>query len=142
MNYTRPHREFYDTLLETFDDLQLCLVEIATDLPVALVNCVPVPCQKALDSLPQEGGDWLVETGGTANGEDANVLGALAISVPESERGKGYATRIIRELRELSERRGFDAVIAPVRPTAKCDYPRVPIGEYVGWKDAQGRVFD
>jgi len=128
--------------LETFDDLQLCLVEIATDLPVALVNCVPVPCQKALDSLPQEGWDWLVETGGTANGEDANVLGALAISVPESERGKGYATRMIRELRELSERRGFDAVIAPVRPTAKCDYPRVPIGEYVGWKDAQGRVFD
>ena len=25
LNYTRPHREFYDTLLETFDDLQLCL---------------------------------------------------------------------------------------------------------------------
>ena len=142
LNYTRAHQEYYDNILETFADLQLCLVEVATDQPVALVNCVPVPCDGSLDALPAEGWDWLVETGATHRDERANVLGALAISVPNVHRGKGYATRMIRELRELCERRGFDAVVAPVRPTAKCDYPHVPIGEYIGWRDASGRLFD
>ncbi len=142
LNYTRPHREYYDGILETFADLQLCLVEVETDLPVALVNCVPTPCHGGLDALPAEGWDWLVETGATDRTGHSNVLGALAISVPTVHRGKGYATRMIRELRELSERRGFDAVVAPVRPTAKCDYPHVPMGEYVAWKDAKGRLFD
>ena len=141
LNHTRAHREYYDDILEGFADLQLCLVEVATDQPLALVNCAPIPCG-GLDVLPAEGWDWLVETAGTRPAERANVLGALAISVLPVNRGKGYATRMIREMRELSERRGFDAVVAPVRPTAKCDYPHVPIGEYIRWKDAQGRQFD
>ncbi len=142
LNYTRPHRQYYDGVLEAYADLQLCLVEVATDLPVALANCVPVQSPETFDALPAEGWDWLVETGGTRRGGSANVLGALAISVPNEHRGKGFATRMIRELRELSERRGFDAVIAPVRPTAKCDYPHVPIAEYIHWKDEAGRLFD
>jgi hypothetical protein len=70
LNYTQPHRKYYDELLETFDDFQLCLVDVATNLPVALVNCVPVSCRESLNALPEEGWDWLVETGGTAHGED------------------------------------------------------------------------
>lgn len=142
LNYTQAHQQYYDFILEEFADLQLCLVDVATDLPVALANCVPIPSPGSLSALPAEGWDWLVETGATRRAERANILGALAVSVPPAHRGRGYATRMIHAVHEQCERRGLDNVIVPVRPTAKCEYPYVPIGEYVGWKDAEGRVFD
>ena len=142
LNYTQAHRKYYDLILDEFADLQLCLVDVESNHPVALANCVPVPCHSSLDALPDEGWDWLVETAATSRSARANVLGALAISVPPVYRGRGYATRMIREFRSLSERHGFDAVVAPVRPTAKSDHPNVPIAEYIRWKDEQGRLFD
>jgi hypothetical protein len=142
LNHTAAHRTHYDRILENFADLQLCLVDEETGYPVALANCVPAVWNGDAAELPAEGWDWLVERGGGGNFKGANVLGALAISVPEVHRGKGYATRMIRELCTLSERLGFDGIIAPVRPTAKCNHPLVPIGEYITWRDAEGRFFD
>lgn len=142
LNFTHSHRTYYDRILETFADYQLCLVDSATDQPVALANCVPAHYDGRFSALPAEGWDWLVETGATDRSRRPNVLGALAISVPESQRGKGYATRMLKEMRALGERRGFDALIAPVRPTLKCDFPYVPMAEYVGWRDAEGDIFD
>jgi hypothetical protein len=144
LNYTAAHKEHYDRILDTFADLQLCLVDRETDRPVALANCVPAVWSGDPADLPSEGWDWLVESGmsGRARGAKPNVLGALAISVSTIHRGKGYATRMIQELCGLSKRLGFDGLIAPVRPTAKCDFPYVPIGEYIGWCDARGRLFD
>ena len=49
---------------------------------------------------------------------------------------------MIDELSALSSRHGFEAMLAPVRPTLKCDFPRVPIEEYMGWTDDSGRPFD
>jgi hypothetical protein len=141
LNFTHAHRTYYDQILDTFADYQLCLVDSATDLPVALANCVPAHYDGRLNELPEEGWDWLVETGAT-NGARPNVLGALAISVPAEQRGKGYATRMLREMRALAERRGFEALIAPVRPTQKCDFPHVPMADYIGWRDAEGNMFD
>jgi hypothetical protein len=144
LNYTAAHREYYDSILDTFADLQLCLVDQDSERPLALANCVPSVWNGDPATLPAEGWDWLVESGMTRRtvGAKANVLGALAISVPAIHRGKGYATRMIQELCGLSKRLGFDGLIAPVRPTAKCDHPHVPIGEYVGWRDERGRLFD
>lgn len=142
LNYTRAHQEFYEKILDNFSDLQLCLVDEETELPVALANCVPASARGGSEGLPAEGWDWLVEAGATDSPAQANVLGALAISVPEIHRGKGYATRMIREMHDLSVRRGFDALVAPVRPTAKCKHPHVPIGEYIEWKDPEGRIYD
>ena len=142
LNYTRAHREYYDEILEAFPDYQLCLIDEETERPVALANTVPARWDGETRGLPSEGWDWLVESGAKGSAGEANVLGALAISVPNEERGRGYATRMIREMRQLAERRGLDAVLAPVRPTSKCDYPFVPMADYIGWRDAEGRHFD
>ena len=141
LNFTVPHRAFYDDLLTYYADLQLCLVDRETDYPVALLNCVPIPYVDPLE-LPQEGWDWLVETAANSKSEKAELLGALAISVPDNHRQKGYARQMIRALRELAETRGFGGVVAPVRPSAKADHPNVPMGEYLSWKNEQGAVFD
>jgi GNAT superfamily N-acetyltransferase len=142
LNFTKAHQEYYDSVLDRFADFQLCLVQVETNTPVALANCVPARWHGEFNDLPPEGWDWLLECGATHRSGRANVLGALAISVPPEHRGRGFATRMIDELRALSERQGFEAMLAPVRPTAKCNFPRVPIDEYIGWKDAGGRLFD
>lgn len=142
LNFTQAHRTYYDRILETFADFQLCLVDSATDQPIALANCVPAHFDGRFASLPAEGWDWLVETGATDRASRPNVLGALAISVPEHHRGRGYATRMLKEMRQLGEQRGLDVLIAPVRPTLKCDFPHVPMSEYISWRDADGHIFD
>lgn len=142
LNYTQAHRKYYDVILDEFADLQLCLVDVESERPVALANCVPIPCRDDLDELPEEGWDWLVETGATHRSERPNILGALAVTVPVEERGKGYAARMIRAIHEQCDRLRLDAVIVPVRPTAKSGYPYVAMQDYIGWKDAEGRVFD
>src|SRR5689334_20278462 len=65
LNYTRAHRQYYDLILDEFADLQLCLVDVESERPVALANCVPASCHDAFEALPPEGWDWLVETGAT-----------------------------------------------------------------------------
>lgn len=141
LNYTRAHYGLYDELLDTYPEFQLCLMDGNSDYPVAVANCVPL-ARSGSDDLPPEGWDWLVETAAAQHGLQHNFLGALAISVPVVHRGKGYATRMIRELRALAERKGYKGVVAPVRPSAKDRHPGVPIADYINWTDDTGRLYD
>lgn len=140
LNFTRAHFAYYQQLLEQHADCQLCLVDEETGYPVAVGNCVPLACD--FDNLPPEGWDWIVETAANDRGRPANALGALAISVPGIHRGKGVARRMIEEFRALAERKGFDGVIAPVRPSEKHRHPFLPMEEYVSWQDEFGRIYD
>jgi GNAT superfamily N-acetyltransferase len=141
LNYTRPHYELYGSLLEQFADYQLCLVDEARGYPVAVANCVPLKCNA--NELPPEGWDWVVERAASRKpGEAANMLGALAISVPAIYRANGYARLMIRELLALADRRGLQGLVAPVRPSLKARHPRVPIEDYITWTDERGRSYD
>lgn len=141
LNYTRPHYELYGALLERFADYQLCLVDEERGYPVAVANCVPLRCDA--NTLPPEGWDWVVERAASHKaGESANMLGALAISVPAIYRSKGYARLMINELLALARRRGLDGLVAPVRPSLKARHPRVAIEDYITWVDDRGRAYD
>ena len=103
LSYTRSHYEHYDALVDEYADFQLCLVDEARGYPVAVANCVPLKCDA--NALPPEGWDWVVETAASRKpGEDADMLGALSISVPGIYRSKGYARLMIRELLALADR--------------------------------------
>jgi hypothetical protein len=141
LNYTRAHYEHYQDLLDEYPDYQLCLVDEETGYPVAVANSVPFACP-GLDDLPAEGWDWVVETAARAKGRRANMLGALAVSVPAVHRSKGYARLIIRSLIGLAETKKLDGVVVPVRPTGKVKHPWVPIAEYMAWTDDSGRPYD
>ncbi|MGB4865199.1 MAG: transferase [Hyphomicrobium sp.] len=142
LNYTRSGYELYTRLLEDFADYQLCLVDEARGYPVAVANCVPIKCS-GLDELPAEGWDWLVENAAECqiNGS-ANMLGALAVSVPSIYRSMGYARIMIRALLELSQRKGLNGLVVPVRPSSKAQHPTVSIDEYITWTDQEGRPYD
>ncbi|MEZ5829396.1 MAG: transferase [Hyphomicrobiales bacterium] len=141
LNYTRSHYEYYQHLLDEYPDYQLCLVDEETGYPVAVANSVPFACSGP-DALPPEGWDWLVETAASMNGKRANMLGALAVSVPAVHRTKGYARLMIRSLLDLAESKKLGGVVVPVRPTGKVKHPWVPISEYLTWTDPKGRPFD
>lgn len=139
LNFTRAHFQFYQMLLDEYADCQLCLVDQETGYPVAVGNCVPLACD--MNNLPPEGWDWIVETAAKPGGR-RNALGALAISVPPLHRGKGLARHLIAGFLETARRKGFDGVIAPVRPSDKSRHPFVSIEEYIGWTDERGRAYD
>jgi GNAT superfamily N-acetyltransferase len=141
LNYTRAHYEHYADLINAYPDYQLCLVDEKTDYPVAAASCVPFACS-GRDDLPPEGWDWVVETAAHSKGRSANMLGALAISVPTVHRLKGYARLMIRALIDLAEEKGLHGLVAPVRPTGKVRHPWVPIADYMAWTDDRGRPYD
>lgn len=141
LGFTEAHQHHYDRVLDDFGDLQLCLLDEANGQLLALANCVPARWDLG-GELPDEGWDWLVETGGRGRGRRSNVLGALAISVPPRLRGRGYAGRMLGEMKALCSRHGFEALVAPVRPSAKCRHPATPMQDYIAWTDERGRCFD
>jgi GNAT superfamily N-acetyltransferase len=142
LNYTRAHYELYARLLEDYPDYQLCLVDEDRGYPVAVANSVPLAFSP-FEYLPPEGWDWIVEKADTAASRTrANMLGALAISVPAIYRSRGYARIMIHALLDLAEERGLNGLVAPVRPSLKSLHPRVPIKDYITWTDARGRQFD
>ena len=140
LNYPRPHYELYQEILDKYADYQLCLVDEETDYPVAVFNSVPLSYTGSGD-LPQEGWDWVVETGARPKGPH-NILGGLAMSIPAVHRAKGYGRRMLRAMRELAESKSLRGVFAAVRPSSKARHPWVGIDDYVTWTDGRGRAFD
>jgi len=45
-------------------------------------------------------------------------------------------------MRDAGRAAGLRALIAPVRPTAKQDYPLIPIERYMAWRRPDGSHFD
>jgi GNAT superfamily N-acetyltransferase len=140
LNYTQAHYAHYAALLEQYPEYQLCLFDEETGYVAAAANCVPLMCEP--DALPPEGWDWVVESAYGRAGQPANMLGALAISVPKIHRSKGYARVMINALLDLGRRKGLRGLVAPVRPSSKANHPDVSIDDYITWTDERGRVFD
>jgi hypothetical protein len=140
LNFTSAHFKHYDELLERYADFQICLVDEETGYPVAIGCCVPFFCADP-EKLPAEGWDWIVESAGRID-VTPNMLGGLGISVPRVHRSKGLARLVIKAMRDLAAECGFEAVVIPVRPTAKARYPDVPMHEYIAWTDDRGRPYD
>lgn len=141
LDYTDAHHAHYEELLERHPECHLCMTEADTGELVATGMCVPLnlPNDKA---LPREGWDWIVDTASVQKGHFANVIGALSISVPEAQRHRGLARDLITAMSIVARLHGCSGVIAPVRPSAKRDYPFVEMTEYVSWQDDRGRLFD
>ena len=141
LEYTSAHHAHYDNLLARFPEFHMCVVEMGSGELVATGTCVPLKI--ASDAvLPHEGWDWIVDTVQSQNGAGANTLGALSVSVSKQHRDLGLARDMIDAMRALAARKKISKIIVPVRPSAKCDHPFVPMDQYVDWLDDRGRIFD
>ncbi|MEA3287255.1 MAG: GNAT family N-acetyltransferase [Candidatus Marinimicrobia bacterium] len=125
--------QYWYTLNDKFANFQFALLNKTSHQWVAVGNSIPVHWTGELQNLPDEGWDWALESGMTSD-ESPNLLCALAIQILPDQRGVGLSSLMVRIMKEIGHHAGFDQLIAPVRPSQKCDYPLLSMETYIGWQ--------
>lgn len=108
----------------------------------ASVHAVPLRWDAPFEDLPDgmntfdSGWDWVIEQSmeDYCFKQTPNVLSAAAIVVAPEMQGQGLAGEAVNHLKYLAKLHGFNAVIAPLRPSQKRLYPDMDIEEYISMK--------
>ena len=134
--------QYFGQIYELFPDCQLMLCN-ENDTVLATGNCLPLFWDGTIEGLPG-GWDDELEKGVTGHnsGVTPNTLGALAITIDLAWQGTGLSHQVLAALRLVAKARGFQALIAPVRPSHKSRYPLTPIERYAQWTQPDGAPFD
>ncbi len=138
MHHNKSGALYWDRLYEEQPDFQLALVD--GDELVAELHSLPLAWDGSVDDLPAGWDDAFIRA--FESGRPADALAALAISVAPEQQGRHLSTRMLEAMRDAGRADGLRALIAPVRPTAKQDYPLIPIERYMGWRRDDGSHFD
>lgn len=72
----------------------------------------------------------------------ANTLAALAIIVSDRCDKLGLTSEILSTVKNLVSENNLQALIVPVRPALKSEYPLIPFEQYIHWKRKDGGAFD
>lgn len=122
--------------------LQFFAWEDEADKLVAEGNAIPAAWDGDAASLPEAGLDAVLEAGFAEGAPEPDVLCALQIMIAPGHQGTGVSRRMIERMAEIGRAEGFEALIAPVRPSLKHRYPLVPIERYVAWRREDGTHLD
>jgi len=76
------------------------------------------------------------------SGVSSNLLIALQILINEKYQGYGISFEMLKIMKGVAKTNGFDHIALPVRPTLKCNYPLIPIDDYINWQREDGLPFD
>ncbi|MEU6922357.1 MULTISPECIES: N-acetyltransferase [unclassified Streptomyces] len=124
---------------------QYCVV--ATDGDRVVARGLGVPFDAGTDGreeMPDQGWDrvlvWAFHD--RQYGHAPTAASALEISLDVDYLGRGLSYRMLAALRQAAARQGHDALLAPVRPTAKHLDPRVPMAEYLRRRREDGLPTD
>jgi GNAT superfamily N-acetyltransferase len=130
--------QLYEGDLARFQTIAL---DVETGAIAAVGNCTPFPWQT---DLPEEGWDWVLETGVTAvrNGTSCDAVSALSVGVHPDHRSSGLARRMLEAMKSSARTAGIAIMVAPVRPTRKHLYPLHDFDTYCAWKRDDGSPFD
>lgn len=127
---------------ELFGDLELVLLD-SDSVIVAAGWAAPVTWNGQPADLPGGYTDSLARAlVGHQRGQDADTLVIMAAQVHPGRRGQGLAGELLTALRGLAAQRGWQRVIAPVRPTLKARYPLTPIATFAAWTREDGAPLD
>jgi GNAT superfamily N-acetyltransferase len=128
--------------LARFQFLVLRVTRSGAEQVVATSNSVPFFWAHPDDdaSLPDDGWDAVLTAGveAFAAGRTANALSALSIVVAPEMRGSAVAERLLLNMKDCARHTGFEALVAPVRPTRKPAYPLTAFEDYLGWTSDGG----
>jgi hypothetical protein len=102
-------------------------------------NTVPATWDGTVDGLPGGIDDVMTTSiGGYESAPAPTTLCALQAALLPGNTGQGLSTVIIRAMRDVAARRGYSALIAPVRPNQKTLYPLTPLERYITWRRPDG----
>lgn len=123
-----------------FPEYQLVLYDQETDTLVGRGQTIPFRWDGTFEDLP-DGVDGVVRRVFEDGGE-ATALSALVAVVDPRYQGRGLSILVIEGMRRVAGEHGLDALLAPVRPTLKANHPSTPMEDYLGWRRADGQLFD
>ena len=124
-------------MLDEFPDFQFVLVD--GDEVLAEGHSVPIRWDRTVDGLPA-GIDGAFER--SFAGEEPNALCAMAVEILPAHQSRRLSVPMLEHLKAIAAREGFDALVAPLRPSWKERYPLTPIERYVAWTREDGLPFD
>lgn len=131
----------WGALFDLFASLQFVLCDTGGTV-VAAGHTIPVAWDGSVGDLPS-GVGGVLERGIRDHGiRPPNTLSALLAVVEPGRQGDGLSRQVLTGMKILAARRGFSALIAPVRPTLKSRYPLAPMERYVHWTRADGTPLD
>jgi GNAT superfamily N-acetyltransferase len=134
--------QHWPSLFTTFAEFQLAVVDELGPV-VAVGHTVPLVWDDTVETLPENIAEILRRAAGDrGSGRRPTALSALAAIVSPTHRGKGISTLILREMTALAARHGMTALIGPVRPTLKTQYPLAPMERFVRWTTRDGAPLD
>jgi GNAT superfamily N-acetyltransferase len=134
--------QHYPTMYGRYPEFQFYLQD-RDGTPVACCNSIPVAWDGTRADLPAGWDDGLARGAlGVLHGITPNTLCGVQATVSANFSGCGLGSALVQTMRKLASDRGFNALIAPVRPSVKARYPLTPIERYATWTRADGLLFD
>lgn len=137
------HADRYDwnLMIERFPDDQFLLMSGDDLIGGALT--LPLYWDGAVERLPKTIEEVIIRAIECSElKKPVNTLVVLEVASANRQHGNGWKAEFLTTLKHLAGKKGFTSVLAPVRPSRKCEYPLMPFGEYVGWRQADGAPFD
>jgi hypothetical protein len=136
--------ENWHELLERFPDYQLALLDTENDRVAGMGNSFPICWEDALENLPDRGWDWAFTEAVRQHQQGAipNFHCAIQIIIHPDYRSQRLSAPMIRAVREVTGVKGLQALIIPLRPSGKSNYPLISMDDYITWKNEAGLPFD
>jgi GNAT superfamily N-acetyltransferase len=145
-----PEFMFHDTVADrlwerlegTFADYQTLWFD-ENERVVAVGNTVPLVWNGVIDQLPIGWDDAFERAVDDCDADrKPTTLCAIQATVDRSLQGNGLSRMVLRGMRQRAAEAGLMALIAPVRPTLKSQYPLTPMEHYIQWTQPDGSPFD
>jgi GNAT superfamily N-acetyltransferase len=140
MNHDPVANRGFPLMYEMYPQWQQLAVD--GDRPIGFLNSVPLPWNGAESELPQEGWDWAMELATRSPVTAAKVACGIQIVIDPDLHGRGYARRLVSQMRRLAAANGCERLIVPIRPTRKPDYPHESMADYARRTRPDGQPFD
>jgi hypothetical protein len=131
----------WHVMRERFPQFQLVIFDADIDRILGRGQTIPVSWDGTLAGLPG-GVDDAVERGAILADGEADTLCAIVAVLDPAARGQRLSSLVVDAMRSTAAAAGLQALIAPVRPTLKQNYPLTPIESYATWRRDDGRLFD
>jgi GNAT superfamily N-acetyltransferase len=136
--------EYWHELFDRFNEYQFAMLDAETNRMAAMGNSLPFHWENDVSELPEGGWDWVfvqaVED--HKNGIKPTIQSAIQIAIHPDYQGQGLSGKMVRAMRVIGQSKGFQYLVAPVRPNEKSKYPLTSIDDYITWKTGQGLPFD
>ena len=131
----------WHVMRERFPQFQLVLFDADSERMLGRGQTMPVRWDGTAAGLPG-GVDDAVEQGAALADGEADTLCAIVAVLDPAARGRRLSSLVIDAMRSAAAAAGMKALIAPVRPTLKENYPLTAIESYATWRRDDGRLFD